>query len=397
MPKRDDFTDWILMHKNIPVARLEIIEETGSIVRVTETLSIDHAPVATLNRGQIGRVELNNWLSDRSIPASRQNISKFLAGLGISSSVALALRSYGLSLSDQYWVRPAEVDVLWEAVNFFQNDFSDDIGEILFQNKDSKDPSIDFRSPDNSSDGWLQKRWIIRKGKRVLVKGGSGYFEQEPYNEEIAANIMAKLNIDHVPYWLESIKGKACSLCENFITEDTELITAWRIQRSVKQRSSDSDFQHLLKCCEKMGIGDMRRQLEQMMVVDYIIANTDRHWGNFGFIRDANTLEWRRFAPIYDSGTSLWHDKHNTLLEVESKSFTTTHRKKIRLVEDLSWYEPILKKEIVEIVMGTLNKHPFMSNERMDMIAEGVSRKMDFITELARELSQAVVFTGKYK
>ena len=35
----------------------------------------------------------------------------------------------------------------------------------------------------------------------------------------------------------------------------------------------------LVKCCEFLGMDDMRPQLEQMMVIDFIIANTDRHWG----------------------------------------------------------------------------------------------------------------------
>ena len=43
-----------------------------------------------------------------------------------------------------------------------------------------------------------------------------------------------------------------------------------------------------------------------MLATDYILANTDRHLGNFGFLRDSETLEWKGLAPIYDSGTSLW-------------------------------------------------------------------------------------------
>lgn len=46
-----------------------------------------------------------------------------------------------------------------------------------------------------------------------------------------------------------------------------------------------------------------------MIVLDYIIANEDRHLNNFGAIRDANTLAWIGMAPIYDSGASLGFDK----------------------------------------------------------------------------------------
>ncbi len=45
-----------------------------------------------------------------------------------------------------------------------------------------------------------------------------------------------------------------------------------------------------------------------MLTLDYIIANGDRHYNNFGFIRNAETLEWQGLAPIFDSGASLWHN-----------------------------------------------------------------------------------------
>lgn len=46
-----------------------------------------------------------------------------------------------------------------------------------------------------------------------------------------------------------------------------------------------------------------------MLVLDYIIANEDRHFNNFGALRNAETLEWLGMAPIYDSGSSLGYDK----------------------------------------------------------------------------------------
>ena len=53
MPKRDDFTNWTLMHKNIPVAEVEMIEDTGTIVRVSHTHNAKHAPIASLNKERI--------------------------------------------------------------------------------------------------------------------------------------------------------------------------------------------------------------------------------------------------------------------------------------------------------------------------------------------------------
>ena len=387
MGEATDYSNWTLMHKNIVVANLVIITETGWISQVTDTFNLEHAPVGTVKQAQIDRSELNKWVKGRSIPASRQNLELLFEALDIFNSAALTFESYGLSLSDQYWIKPVGMDSTWESVNYFENEFSDDIGEILFQNKDASDFNVDMSSPDNTLDGVLRKKWTIQNEKRILVKGSDDSIEQEPYNEVVAARIMAKLNIPHTPYTLTSMRGKAYCLCENFVNKDTELITAGRVQNVMKQSFAHDKYQHLLKCCEFLGMGDMRHHFEQMMVIDYIIANTDRHWGNFGFIRDANTLEYQGFAPIYDSGTSLWNKNQEVIDITISKTFEPTHSKQIQLVTDLSWYEPIPKQQLTEIVEDTLSKNKYMNLERVRSIAKGVNRKADFITNLKKELS----------
>lgn len=122
-------------------------------------------------------------------PRSRSWLREAMDSLNISAPQTLLTKCLGLSLSDQYWVRPVQENVSWESVNFFQSPFSRDVGDILFGGKaDSKD--MDLMSPDNTSDGWLKKRWSILDGKRCLIKGGSGTTRQEPYNEVLASWIM---------------------------------------------------------------------------------------------------------------------------------------------------------------------------------------------------------------
>ena len=393
MTQKADYTNWTLMHKNIAVAKLEIIEETGWISQISDIFNLSHAPVGTVsaNQTQIERTELNKWIKGRSIPENRQNLELLFETLDIFNGPALALKSYGLSLSDQYWLKPEGVNISWESINFFQNEFSDDIGEILFQNKDASDFSVDMSSPDNTLDGVLRKKWIIQNGKRILMKGSDDSTQQEPYNEVIASTIMSKLNIVHTPYTLTSLRGKTYSLCENFINKDTELITAGRIQNVMKRSLADDKYQHLLKCCEFLDIGDIGQQFEQMMVIDYIIANTDRHWRNFGFIRDANTLEYKGFAPIYDNGTSLWNKNQETTEITLSKTFKSTHNQQIQLIKDLSWYEPIPRQEITEIVTGILSKNKHMNQERIAAIAKAVNQKAAFITSLKKERSPLII------
>ena len=82
----------------------------------------------------------------------------------------------------------------WEEVNFFQNAFSDDVGNILL-GRGSSSGRVSLMSPDNTSDGWLKKKWAILDERRCLMKGGSGATQQEPYNEVLASSVMERLGI----------------------------------------------------------------------------------------------------------------------------------------------------------------------------------------------------------
>ena len=91
------------------------------------------------------------------------------------------------------------------------------------------------------------------------------------------------------------------------------------------RNNSDSKLTHLLKCSKKLGIPDMRAAIEKMLVIDYLIGNTDRHQGNFGFLRTSDSLQWLGMAPIFDSGTSLWHDSRVGDFKLRSRPFRSNH------------------------------------------------------------------------
>lgn len=40
---------------------------------------------------------------------------------------------------------------------------------------------------------------------------------------------------------------------------------------------------------------------------DYVMTNRDRHFNNFGLLRNPDTLQWLCFAPIYDTGNSMFY------------------------------------------------------------------------------------------
>lgn len=297
-----------LMHKNIKVLTCEI--DADRISKIINVFREKHAPVGTQEKTGLSRKKLDAWFQRRSIPSSRDNIREVLDRLGIETTRELLDKAYALSLSDQYWIRAEGSNIRWESINFFQNDFSEDLGNLLLGETRLEDSEkLSLVSPDPTLDGWLRKKWKLQDGKRLLVKAGSGSNRQEPLNEKIASEFCSQLGIKHIEYdVIFGHTGLPYSVCEDYIRPDTELITAYAMCSLRKQSNHESDIDFYNCICEEVGIKDISHRMEEMLCMDYIIANTDRHWTNFGVVRSADTLEFIETMPLFDNGSSLWHD-----------------------------------------------------------------------------------------
>lgn len=377
---------YILMHKNIPVADMELDQASCAISAIGHVYADHHVPVGIpVKKGVIDRTALNQWWKGRAIPASRACIQSALVELNLATTQKLVEKCLGLSLSDQYWICPADSDIQWSQVNFFDNPFSYDMGNILFGEGSSSD-HMNLMSPDNTSDGWLKKKWKIIDGKRCLIKGGSGATQQEPYNEVLASRVMKRLEIPHVKYSLQVEADYPYSVCEDFISHQTDLISAWYIMQTIKKLNHVSVYQHYLDCCQAAGIPGIRASLDRMMVLDYLIGNEDRHQNNFGVIRNAETLEYIGAAPIFDSGTSLWFDKPTAMIgakaKLRCKPFKSSHEEQIKLVSSFDWLDLDALYGIDEEFRELVRDSPFIDSARCDALCAALKGRVNALNDI---------------
>lgn len=384
-----------LMHKRLEVAELELDDATGFIQRVNAVSVPEHLPVGVLSvNGIVDRAALNEWWTDRSIPASRSGVREALEALDMSNTKLLLLRCYGMSLSDHYWICPNGSGLTWDQINFFENPFSDDMGDVLF-GKPKKNAEFDFSSPDNTSDGFLKKRWKIINENRCLIKGGSNPFHQQPFNEVIATGIMARLGIPHVKYSLIWNEGYPYSVCEDFVTPATELVSAWRVMKTQKKSNNDSVYQHFVKCCRELGVKDAVPALDQMLVLDYIIANEDRHLNNFGLLRDPETLEWLGMAPVFDSGSSMGYDRNAARIRVGNdivcKPFKKQHEDQLKLVTSFDWINFHALADVGDLIRRVMSGEQagdFVGADRIEAVVQTVEKRIHALQDLAMTYGQ---------
>ncbi len=349
----------VLMCRDVEVLEFTFDCRTRRTTGKTRLVSPADLPLGCLDtRGRFSRSRLDGWIEMRAIPPTRQGIEPVLRRLNLMSPAELLDSGSALSLSDQYWLRPVGSDVAWRDVNFFDNDFPSALGEALVPRDPSSresfrnlvDVTIAASSPDAALGGNLPKRWEARDGMRVMVKSAKqANMFQEPLNEYMTTRLCERIFEpgDFVPYGLEpSSWPEYVSVCPCMVDANEELVSAFDVLRSHPKDNALSLYERFARICELHGLRDARVQLAKMLVLDHVIANFDRHWGNFGIIRDSDSHEWLRVAPIYDNGESFFCDQFqsNIFKPYRSHAWMPFSRRVdeqlARYAESLSWLDP---------------------------------------------------------
>lgn len=378
-----------LLNKNRLLADIEL-SDSGFIVDINKIIDAEAFPVGVITDNNLKNTvgSLNSWWQGRAIPASRDGLKQVLQAYDIETTTKLSARSLGLSLSDQYWIKPAGSDIEWQDVNFFTNEFSNDLGDAFFSRGSSK-PNISPMTPDASSNGWLKKKWTIIDGERYLAKAGSVPLLQQPYNEVAASQIMQLLGIEHVEYRLVIEEDRPLCLCKNFVDTETEFVPANLIRNVLPKSKNDNEYTHFLKCAEKLQISNTKEYLNSLMTIDFLIENTDRHYGNFGFIRNVNTLKFVGAAPVFDSGTSFWCESLNSEIGGWQKvmPFKETHKEQIRLVDSFDINSNELEK-VSEIVKTVLSSSPYLDKERVEKVTVAAENRARVLSNIINAKSK---------
>ena len=381
-----------LMNKNKKVFDFVYDEEEHFIVNFERNYpeNEDYAPFGLIKMNEINKVEFNKWWKNRQIPASRKGLKEVLHNSNVydkDNFDLLDAKAYCLSLSDQYWVKGVEEEISWESINFFDNEFSEDIGKILF-NGGKTALNLNLNTPDMTSNGNYEKRWKIIDGERYLLKAGSKIYNQEPFNELIATKLYERLlnKDEYVEYSVIFDDDKAISKCKNFITKDTELVPAWKINEYYEFLDDEDKYTHYIRCLNNLGIKDAETLTDKMIICDYIIANKDRHFNNFGVIRDVNTLKFIGVAPIFDNGCSLWYDENDMYVGefFLTKPFEEYEKTQLSLVKKLEWLNISKLEDFPNEVKTILSMDKLLSKERINKIVDQIKLRIEFVKELKK-------------
>ena len=322
-----------LMHKNDIVARFECYNYKPATV--TEIFMEDKMPIGLRGDTDFATRNIMSWHSNRAIPIGRMNYEKIEDALkNFGGLDKVTFNSMGLSLNDCYWYKNENSSLTWEDVNFRDNNFSEDLFRLEVTGV--IDPK---KSPDYRTNGALKKFWTIQDGSPILVKSGefdgvtngSGILAANEVYVSILANVY--LGFKAATYSRVDVDNSNEKWCasECFIKRDEDLVTA----RDLMNQAGIYN-ENVLYDLIKKELPQAMDAIDNMIMLDVLVHNTDRHPDNIGFIFDADTGNFKRVAPIFDSGNCLsFAAERFNKDNVNNMRFPTSNRSKCLDIADI--------------------------------------------------------------
>lgn len=382
--------DYILMHKNIEVALMKLDENDANSKPSKIYLNKkeqDHIPIGA----RMNNIKFINWWQDRAIPKTRQGAKTALQRLGYSSVTNAMINNLALSLNDCYWIKPRYSELTWEEVNLFSNDFVDAFGELTFNQTETLDLRKYTKFLSAVSQGEVQKKWCIdNNGCRYLIKGNYGNSYQQSINEIFASNFHKYQNFNnYTPYYFCNIeltnnrKGLGC-FSYNFCNENTESISAWELLQTRKIKQNESLYYPFKDICLSLGIkkDDFDNFIDYEICSDFLFTNLDRHMNNISILRNPDTLEILGFAPIYDTGNSMFYNVPTNELDNIKLGQDKTHSfitsKENRLLKYVVNRE-IMNIDKINVDFSIYEKDIYDNDLRISLLKEKFERKIDLL------------------
>lgn len=212
------------------------------------------------------------WLKLR-YSSQTNTIARHLSGITFGQGKRFRVNeaTHALSLSDSYWIKPAESNLRFEQISPYYAKFWTGIGNY----DGSSIPTLYVG-------GYLNKEWI---NSNTLCKYGNGLEIEAECSRLCRACGIDAANV------VEIENGIAV---ENITNAEFMLEQADQSGRIDPDGFTESEIEELF------GLDGV-----QMLTIDAIIGNGDRHAGNFGWLRSTRTGEYVRMAPLYDFDHAL--------------------------------------------------------------------------------------------
>ena len=288
--------DFYIMNKNIVVAEMTAQETPIHQIMITKVHRVDLLPIGLTS----GALTLDKWIDRRLILLYRTQIVSLFNSLGLNSTSDILKITKGISLNDTFWIKDVCSRTTWERVSPYTNPLNREIADLSFENSRIINGKHVTHSPEFATSGQFPKCWKRINGKIYLIKGGSrGHVAagNEPYSEVVADELATKIEIPHVKYNLLKYRNLPATKCANICSEEIGMYPFHDVFPRV------TTYEQVINTFK--GDNAQTNYILDMLWLDYMSLNSDRHLGNIGMLFNTSTNNIIGIAPIYDNNLAF--------------------------------------------------------------------------------------------
>lgn len=271
-----------IMNKDTPVIEIE----TARILN--ESMMPISLRVKTLDTNTVTK-----WIIQRALQTSRKNADKIYKAAGFKQTnqeVELMYLTHSLSINDNYWIANEKElgNLRYENISLFRNSLNKAMYMVALRGDDGFTLTDNKLSAEYTGQGTFPKCFIRETDGIYLYKSGN---RQDIANEIYACYIAEILGAKTVHYDYSKIEGIECTKSKIWTNESINWETAFIL----------SEFMNDYKYTPQQYAEQyLTKEYTEMIILDAIILNDDRHMKNWSFEIEADTNKIIGLAPNYD-------------------------------------------------------------------------------------------------
>ncbi len=219
----------------------------------------------------------NYWCATRVLTLDRKYAKEILNSIGMLQAVTdkdraeIALSYRCASLTDVFWVKMQKEKVFFDEVNLYENHLENTFIDIALRGKQYTVQNESL-ARDLSTNGCFPKAWQrINGGFRLLKDGGGDAVEREL----LASQICRCFDVPQVLYERDYFDGEKVSVSGNITSKEYSIASMESFEIYAVNHGIET---------KKYILSLDRHSYYMMNIIDYLIGNTDRHWGNWGLL-----------------------------------------------------------------------------------------------------------------
>ena len=235
----------------------------------------------------------NYWCASRVLTLDRTYAKEILNSIGVRQAVTdrdrakIALSYRCVSLTDVFWVKTAEEEICFHDINLYENHLDNTFMDISLRGRQYSVQN-DCLARDLSTNGCFPKAWQRAGNAFWLLKDGG---RESVERELLASQICRCFDAEQVLYEADFFDGEKVSVSKNMTSLDNSIVSmeAFEIYAQNHDIKTQDYILHL-----------DAHNYYMMNILDYLVGNTDRHWGNWGVLVNNATNKPMRLHKLMD-------------------------------------------------------------------------------------------------